>query len=170
MMRSTPSTLRLLAGGVLLLLLTACGGGDGNAGGSAGGSVTSPSAAVDNYAGTWVECVAGGTGGSEKNSMTFTKTGDTTMSLAISSRSFGTANCTGAEGPTLTDSGSVTFNGTKVIGSETVDRIDVVQSTGSFKQVLVIRADGRLYSGNLSAGTDGQGYPNALDPGGLTRQ
>lgn len=180
-MFSTSSTSRLLATGLLATLLAACGGGGGNPGtttgsgsgsGSGSGGVTTGASAVEKYLGTWSMCtqVSIGDARSVRDRLTFAKSSETTMTVAATSTFFTSVDCSGGAGQTATINSTVALAGTKTINGETVDKVDVTNSGGTSKDVLRIRTDGKLYTGNPGGGSDADGYPIALDPVGLTRE
>lgn len=187
--------LRLIAGIGILAVLAACGGGGGDAsttsiGGGTGGTgtttttgggggtttttggTTTTSAVVDKYIGTWVSCKATSASSSEQETLVLQKASDTTVNTSSSVKSFPTTNCSGTGTAQPTDSGTATWVGTKLVGSETVDEINIVQGTTTIKQIVLIRSDGKLYSGveAVSGGpVDANGYPTTLETTGSTK-
>jgi hypothetical protein len=185
--------MRLIAGIGILAILAACGGG-GDAsttstgggtgtttttGGGAGGTTTTTtggttttSAVVDKYIGTWVSCKATGASSSEQETLVLQKASDTTVNTSSSVKSFPNTTCSGTGTAAPTDSGTATWVGTKLVGSETVDEINIVQGAITIKQIVVIRSDGKLYSGvEASSGgsVDANGYPTTLEATGSTK-
>lgn len=167
----------LIVGVAALALLTGCGGG-GDGSGTAGTTTTtttttttSTASAVDKYVGTWSGCFAG-VGGSFKETITITKSSDTVASYSFIGAEYASADCSGTSTGGDSGSGTATMVGTKTIGSETVDKVDMVESSLSEKQVLAI-VGAELVSGVAAAdgGTvDADGYPNTLNGDGLTKQ
>lgn len=181
------SVLRSL-GTVGLVVLASCGGGSGtgttsnSSGGSgtgatttaAGGGGTSTSAVVDKYVGTWVgPCSSTGTSTAEIEMLALQKVTDTSMNATDTQNNYNSLNCSGGPVTTKTNTSAGTWVGSKTIASgETVDEINVVQNGQTQKQIIVIKADGKLYTGlQAPDGTvDTNGYPNTLDPKGMTKQ
>jgi hypothetical protein len=173
----------LLAGALALAVLAACGGGGGGDGtgltsltggtdsnGSTGS--TTSAAVVDKYVGTWVLCRPTGSMGSEREDLTLVKASDTMVDFSSTNTAFATTDCSGAQTGSQTDSGTATFVGSEALGTDTVDKIDIVQNGTPSKQVVVIRADGKFYSGvDVSSGgpVDANGYPTTLEADGSTK-
>lgn len=148
----------------LAALLTACGGGDDD-----------PPFAADKYVGTWSMCTSTGATTSEKETLILVRgTAINTLDFTSSTTAHFAAGCTGFFGTPQTQTGTVTFNGTKVIGNETVDRVFIGGGLGE-KQVLVVRATSpqTMTTGRSSSegGTlDADGYPTTLDTNVFVRQ
>ena len=158
----------ILAVSCTFLALVACGGGGGDA-------APAPAAvSADKYVGVWGNCqpVTAATNGvlSARSDFVFTKTGATTLSYSVDGTGFKAANCTG---PVFNNikalaTGTATINGTKVVGSDTVDRIDFVgvskdipELNGPFKEIALIA--GNILKLSAPSAADAQGYPTALD-------
>ena len=126
---------------------------------------------VDKYIGTWVAC-APADGGFERDTLALNKSGASTMVFSETRFNFPSPDCTGngtQVGDTAT--GSFLFVGTKTIGGQTVDKIDIT-TTGSgtrTRQVIVIASDAKLHFG-LTSSVDANGYPDSLDSVGWVRQ
>ena len=155
-MRITPFLLTVLCSSVLV----ACGGGGDDA----------PAADVaDKYVGTLTSCESEGAN-SGKFSVVNTKTSATTVRYAITiTVHMGSTTCSGSGMTVYTEEGNVTYKGTKVIGSDTVDlgegtvTADNEQTTTeprTEKDISLISGN-RIYFGDDSVGADG--YPNAID-------
>ena len=183
-MASTRTTFRVLAACLLAALLAACGGGGGNPGttngtsggggsGSGGnggnGGVTPGASTVEKYLGTWVQCTQISATDSVLDRLVFAKSSETSMSASVTSTFFATVTCSGPAGQTLTTNSTVTLAGTKTINGETADRINVTNSSGATKDVLMVRNDGKLYTGSTTGGVDGDGYPTTIEPAGFTK-
>lgn len=165
--------LAILAGVSALTLLAACGGGGDatTATSTTTTTTTSTASAVDKYVGTWSGCFAEGSG-SQRETITITKSSDAVASYSFSGSGYASADCSGAATSSDSGSGTATMVGTKTIGSETVDKVDMAEGSLSEKQVLAI-VGSKLVSGVTAAdgGTvDADGYPNTLDTDGLTKQ
>jgi len=171
--------LALLAGAATLAVLAACGGGGGGGdgttlGGSTDGSTggTTASAVVDKYVGTWVLCRGTGSMGSEREDLTLVKASDTTVNFSSTDAGYASTDCSGAVTTSQTDTGTATFVGSETLGADTVDKIDIVQNGSTIRQVIVIRADGKFYSG-VDAGSggpvDANGYPTTLETEGSAK-
>lgn len=154
---------------------TGSGTGTGTGGtGTGSGTTTTTADVVDKYVGTWVQCKANGSTSSSSDSLTITKSTATTVSFSDTHKDFATTNCSGTAGGTSSQAGTATWVGTKMVGSLTVDEINI-QPTGQplQKQIIVIESDGKLYSGVQASdgGTvDANGYPNTLESTGSTKQ
>lgn len=168
--------LTVLLSACALTLATACGGG-GDTTATTTTTTATPSdttataSAVDKYVGSWSGCFARGTG-SGRETLTITKTGETTGSFTFSGSAYASADCSGASTGSETGSGTATFKGTKTIGADTVDKIDSLEASVVEKQVLLIK-NGQLVSGVSAAdggSVDSEGYPNTLDTEPLTKQ
>lgn len=149
-------------------LLVACGGG-GDAG-TAGGTTasTTSSSSVDKYVGTWLLCEAEGAG-SESESLVITKNSDTAFGFVFTLRAHAGTSCAGEGTTTEQGSGTGTLVGTKTIGSDTVDKIDITEGAGSEKIAAMIK-DSRLVfsldSDQAGYSADAEGYPNVMDEAG----
>lgn len=156
----------VIPGLALSVLLTACGGGDND----------DPPFSADKYVGTWTACTTTGTTTSQRETLVFVRgTAINSLNFTNTITTHFAAGCTGSFGTPQTESGTVTFNGTKVIGVETVDRVSIGNGSLVEKQVLVVRATnpqtlatGRAFS---DGGTlDGDGYPTTMDSQVFARQ
>lgn len=165
-------TIYAVAGAALLVLLTACGGGGGGAAPAAPAPVAD---ATDKYVGAWGQCapVVGATNGvlSARSEFVFSKLSATGLLLSVNGSGYKTTNCTGAVFNTTPGvaKGSVTLNGTKTIGADTVDKMDIVLTSasvatlnGSFKDIALATFT-TLKFGATTAAADAQGYPSAID-------
>lgn len=157
---------------------TANTGGTGGTGTTGGGTNTATASAVDKYVGTWSHCVQDGTT-FLLDRMTITKTGDTTASLTYSGTWYAQAGCTG----TVTDrdggTGTATIRGQKTVGGQSVDMVEYVEVgiQNPFREILTVKADGRLYTGVERADSDtcrptatDDCYPTALSNEGFVKQ
>lgn len=156
--------LQVVASAALLLTLAACGGGGGGDGDSL--------SALAKYVGTWRNCAPAGAN-SELDTMTITKTSDTTGTFSSTWSMHAGAGCTGAATESGVESGTITWVGTKTVGTETVDKLDVAMGTQTEKQIAVVHADGSFHTGipadEPGSNPDAQGYPGAIDPNGYTK-
>ena len=162
--------LALLA--VVVATLVACGGG----GSDTPAANPTPIAAgpADKYVGTWGNCqsITGGANGivSVRSDFVFTKTAPAAMSLSVNGVGFTGANCSGNTVNPLNGlaTATVTLNGTKLIGTDTVDRWDIVGTSQAIPELNGQAKEIGFISGNtlkLSSASvvDPQGYPTALD-------
>ena len=152
-----------------LILLAACGGGGGDA-----PAATSVADATDKYIGSWGNCapVIGATNGvlSARADFVFTKNSATSLAFTVNGTGFSLANCAGTA---LNSSaglakGTYTLNGTKKIGSDTVDLINILSTStgitalnGSFKDIGLVNST--TYTPGAASAADAQGYPTVLD-------
>ena len=161
-----------LVSAAVLTMLAACGGGGGDAP-VAAPVPASTADATDKYVGSWGLCtpVTNATNGvvSSRATFVFTKNSATSLSLKVNGTGFSAANCTGAVLNSLVDvvKGTYTLNGTKIIGNDTVDLINLTSTSatipsfnGSFKDIALVTGT-TLYTGASSA-ADAQGYPTVI--------
>jgi hypothetical protein len=147
-------------------LLTACGGGGD------GETVF----AADKYVGAWTMCTSTGATTSRKETLVFARgTAVDTLAFTNSTANHFAPACAGVFGTPELESGTVSFNGTKLIGFDTVDRVFVGNGGLGEKQVLVIRTTNplTLFTGRTSfdGGTlDSDGYPTTLNADFFVRQ
>jgi hypothetical protein len=150
----------------------ACGGG---------GDDAAPAANADKYVGSWGICepVTGATNGvlSGRTSFVFAKTSSTALSMSLDYTFYKAASCAGAIFSTAAGvaTGTVTLNGTKTVGADTVDRLnfvstskDIPELNGSFKDIGFIT--GNTLKLGASSAADAEGYPTALDSSVFTKQ
>jgi hypothetical protein len=155
-------------------VLAACGGG----GDAAPAPAQLPAGAADKFVGSWGSCapVTGAVNGvlSARTLFVYTKTGATTLNLSVDGQGFKSAGCAGTAFNTITAIGTanVTLNGTKLIGTQTVDRLDyVAKSTsitafnGNLKDVALVSGTTLTFGG--TSVPDANGYPTALDTLGV---
>lgn len=172
---------RRLAGALLLVLLAACGGGGGGGdadGGTAAPGTTSTTPAttsetsnVDVYVGNWVACFMEG-GGSMRESLVITRTSDTSLTFTFTGQRFASTDCSGTAQSTDSGTGTATLTGKKTVGTEVADKVQITEGNVTDKDLLAVRADGKLYVGRDadSGGTvDADGYPNTFDTDPFTR-
>jgi hypothetical protein len=158
----------LFASVAVATTLIACGGG-----GSDAPAPAPASSGTDKYVGTWGNCSvapANPNGVMSVNVMyVLSKNSANAVSFSLDSMGFSGSNCSGnvLTNPKGIATGTITVNGTKIIGSSTVDRIDVSSNStnpnlnGSYKDVALLAGNQLQFGG---AGTaDGEGYPNQLD-------
>ena len=172
------------------VLMTACGGGNDGPAAETSATTTTTLATTetvattttttvtatsfaDKYVGTWSQgCGGFGPGGigSDKGSFTVTKTSDTTLSFSFTDTTYASNNCSGTPTKTESGTGAVTFRGTTTIGTDTVDKVDIVQGNGPINKELLAIKNGQLFSSRDNAPKDSEGYPTALDSTGATKQ
>ena len=128
---------------------------------------------ADKYVGTWSACFAGsGSTSSELETLTITKTSNSTLSGANSTTRYASTNCSGPA--TSSKSGTVTaaFRGTKILGADTVDKIEITDADGVRLSVILVK-NGRFYTGREArdgGAVDSEGYPTSLDANSFTTQ
>ena len=147
------------------LTLVACGGGGG----------TAPAAVdvTDKYLGSWTICTADQTNAnaSIKTIFDFKKINVSSISFTLVDDSYSNSTCSGTAIPGSDyGAGVANFAGTKLVGNETVDKIDFMLATPEVKAVKDIG----FYNGSgLKFGNDAlvdsNGYPTALDPNTATK-
>lgn len=149
----------------LVALFAGCGGGDDS------------TFAGDKYIGTWAMCRQTGTATWEKETLVITAaTTPNTLAFNDSTAAYFNASCTGAFGTPQLDSGTISnFNGTKLIGFDTVDRVFIGNGGLGQKQILVIRTTNPLTLATGVTASDGgtldaDGYPTTLDTQVFARQ
>jgi hypothetical protein len=151
--------------------LAACGGG----GDSAAPAVALPANTADKYIGSWGSCgvSTGAPNGvlSTRLEFVFTKTSETVLTMSLNGARFTAANCEGDVESTFTGIaiGTVTLNGTKTVGADTVDRLnfvsvakDIPQFDGSFKDIGLVSGNTLKLGVRSGASLDADGYPTAL--------
>jgi hypothetical protein len=156
--------------------LTACGGGGGGdtPPPAPAPAPTTANSGTDKYVGTWGNCrpITGAANGilSGRVDFVFNKTSETVMGGSLNYVYFKTTDCSGVVATTLTSVGTavVTINGTKLIGTQTVDRLDFIarsatisEFNGSFKEIGLVSGNTLILS--ASSTLDANGYPTALD-------
>jgi hypothetical protein len=139
--------------------LVACGGG-----GSSTPSTAIPSGDVaDKYIGTWAVCVPDLVmqPAASKFIFTFTKTSATSVSFLLKQETHNNSSCAGAA-PSTNTTGTFKFAGTKAVGADVADKIDVVTTipAGGGKDLGFVSGN-TMKLGDESS--DANGYPNALD-------
>jgi hypothetical protein len=152
--------------------LAACGGGGS---GDAPAPAPEPSSTgTDKFVGTWGRCspVTGSTNGilSGRNDFVFTKTSATVMDLSVNYVYFKTTDCSGTVANTVSGVGNaiVTINGAKLIGTQVVDRLNLLarsatvsEFNGSLKDIALISGNSLTFGADSAADTNG--YATALD-------
>jgi hypothetical protein len=161
--------------------ISACGGG-GSGGGGDVALASSPATAADKFVGSWGDtCVPSTNGGangilSARPVFVYTKTGANSLNLSIDALGFAAANCAGVASKTVVgaSTAAITLNGTKQIGTQTVDRLDLVAKSttnplfnGNFKEIALIT--GTTLTLSAASTPDSNGYPSALAIRGLVK-
>ncbi|MCG2591760.1 hypothetical protein LZ009_03095 [Ramlibacter sp. XY19] len=177
------SMLNLLSGLVLVAAVGGCGGGEELPAPTSDTGKSTPEAnpapptlgVADAYAGTWRACFPmTQDGGSSAEQFVFERTGAGTATFRFNVMHFAAPGCQGSGSVTQTDAASVSFVGVKTVSGETVHKAIFSRPGGSHKEILVIRADGKLYVGSdpQEAGyrTDVEGFPDTLSSVGYERQ
>jgi hypothetical protein len=146
--------------------LAACGGGGGSTAANPNPPVTAD--VVDKYVGTWVACYPNAAGTrSSKDTIVITKSSATSMVVDAKGDDFANASCTGTPaGTPFTSKDRDDFKGTKIIGTDTVDKFEETDLQGTvpvYKQIYLIKGNKLIYGAGFAA-KDADGYPVALDP------
>lgn len=152
---------------LLAATLAACGGGDDTGNGLA-----------DKYVGVWASpctdlSAALGRPNSYKTLLTLKKTADAAYSSEGGNTEWANATCAGGGTPILGESGTTVFTivGTKVVGSDTVDKLNFGAAPSLRKSISMVSADGRsLRLGSDASVFDADGYPSTLYPTVYTKQ
>jgi hypothetical protein len=164
--------------------LAACGGGGADSPVPVAGSVAAPPASTaDKYVGSWTSCgvSTGATNGvlSTRLDYVFTKTSETVLTMSLNGARFKAANCAGDADSTFTGlaTGTVTLNGSKTVGADTVDRLnfvsvakDIPELDGSFKDIGLVSGNKLKLGARIDTGLDTDGYPTALSVGVFIKQ
>ena len=159
----------------VVVFLASCGGGSNDPAPTASTTPTPPAATALKYAGTWVGCFPNGTA-SARNTLVLTQSTTASISATQTDTNYAAASCAGAAGTTTTNSSTGTVDGTKTIGTDTVDKVTITQSgRPAQKQVLLVKgtAPVMLFVGKQAAdggAVDAEGYPATLETLGLTKQ
>jgi hypothetical protein len=142
--------------------LVACGGGS-----SSGTTPTTPAAtadAIDKFVGVWVNCAATGTNTSSKTTLTFAKTSAASGSYTVQDQSYSASTVCAGTNTTSSQTGTITHAGTKIVGADTVDKLDLATKTpvaSNDKDIALI--SGTTLKLGDSTTLDASGYPTALD-------
>ena len=168
----------------LLVLLASCGGGSDDPAPAASATTpattpTTPAPAPTEtalkYAGTWVGCFPNGAA-SSRETLVITQLTPAVLSATSTETNYAAASCAGAAGTTKTNPSTFTVDGSKTIGTDTVDKVTITQP-GRPAQKQVVLAKGTapvmLFVGKQAAdggAVDAEGYPTTLEPLGFTKQ
>jgi hypothetical protein len=121
---------------------------------------------ADKYSGAWVLCFAQASA-SVKRTLVFTKATATMANYTLQDSSYSQTTCSGppASAGAYSETGTINFMGTKVVGTSTVDKLSISVSTPSIStQSNIGLVSGNLLNlGNLTSAKDDKGYPAALD-------
>lgn len=157
-------------------MLAACGGGgdDTNTAGDGAGENASQASGgdvADKYAGTWTACTANGTT-SFKTETVNTKTSASSVSYSMTTTLYlDSASCTGSASLEYSESGSVVYQGTKVVGDYTVDKGEAnithdskadTDEPRTKKDISLVVNGNTAYLGDDTS-VDAEGYPTALN-------
>jgi hypothetical protein len=122
---------------------------------------------ADKYSGAWTLCFADSPSTYVKRTLAFTKHSATSAKYTLREDRFALNTCSGL--PTAAgiynQAGTVTFTGTKVVGTNTVDKISIDVSTPSIstqKNIGFVTGN-QLKLGDLNSTKDPGGYPAVLD-------
>ncbi|MDB5859231.1 MAG: hypothetical protein JWQ76_2920 [Ramlibacter sp.] len=166
---------------ILIALVAACGGGGGGGESTnAADSSALPSAPppvsfnVGSLVGSWASCTPISASHSVLAEYVFTRASDSSLSVRLNSYDYQSALCNAS----LSSSGGdlqpsiYTFDGTKMVDAELVQKITVTAPNGfTTKQIFVLRQDGSLHFGTrFGAGNDEDGYPTAISVAGYTKE
>ena len=158
----------------VLALVTACGGGGSSSDAPATPTPTPPVVATDSsrYVGTWAQCHSTGATTSARETIVITAPSATTVAFTQTETTYASLNCAGAAAATTTSTGTGVFVGTKTVGADTVDKVNVTQRTTTNKQILLVTAT-TLKTGkgaNDGGVVDADGYPTTLETVSFTKQ
>ena len=161
----------------LAVVLAACGGGgDGSAdtaatASTAGTATPAASTTAAKYAGTWGGCFSTAASSSRKETLVITAQGAETASFSFSEANYAEPTCAGAAGTTSSDSGTITFAGTKTMGTDTVDQATIAQAGGTQKQVMLVTGTSLMFGKQAGDGgtLDADGYPTSFEADPLSR-
>ncbi|MBX3585255.1 MAG: hypothetical protein KF796_01330 [Ramlibacter sp.] len=116
--------------------------------------------------GAWVGCNAFSPTESDRETFTFAKQSDTTLTYTYAATRFANTVCTGAGSVQPGEQGVVSLDaGTKAVQGETADKVtfQITQpAPASGKQVLAITAANAFRIGQNSGAKDAQGYPSTF--------
>lgn len=167
----------------LLVLLASCGGGSDDPAPTASTTpgttpttpATTPTETALKYAGTWVGCFPNGAA-SSRETLVITQSTATVLSATSTETNYAAASCAGAAGTTRTNPSTFTVDGSKTIGTDTVDKVTITQpGRPAQKQVVLVKgtAPVMLFVGKQASDggvVDAEGYPTTLEPLGFTKQ
>lgn len=153
------------------MAVTGCGGGS-DAGSDTAATAPEATASVDKYVGSWTAgCEilmpagapnADSPGHAEIEFADIVKVNDTEFALTGLENNYDNTDCSGEVSSVTNYSMTAKWVGTKVIGSEVVDKILHTEEGVTEKAILVRRGD-RIYSGGSNTAVDAEGFPTAID-------
>mgnify|MGYP001203926491 CR=1 FL=1 len=130
-------------------------------------------AALEKYLGTWKSGCIAAEGGSRRENLTLKKISDMSAELTWEWPGYSSRDCSGlALG--LVWQGSFLLQGTKTIGTDTVDKVILsFDAPNPAKRMVFLVKDTRpatLTYGQVDGGADPDGYPTTLNGSVLTKQ
>lgn len=161
-----------------LTLLASCGGGGNESGAATTPPITTTPPAIatpdaSRYVGTWADCFQTGAATSTRETVVISAQSSSSVTFSNTETPYATLACAGKAGSPVTTTGSVTFNGTKTVGTDTVDKGIVTEGTNApRKQIFLVTAT-TLKSGRSvqdGGSVDADGYPTSFDSGTLGKQ
>jgi hypothetical protein len=162
-MKITPILSILIAS----VALTACGGGGGAGSEVAAVNTTASTAttSMDAYVGTWTACIQDSATSSTRMTSVFAKTTATTLSYNRKEDYYSGIGCVNPPSFSLNFPYTMSFAGTKTIGSDTVDKTNLTFITAgtTSKDIVLIKGATIRFSLTYPYSIDADGYPTALD-------
>ncbi len=153
------------------MAVTGCGGGS-DAGSDTAAAAPEAGASVEKYVGSWtagceVMRQAGvptpdSPGQAEIEFADIVKVTDTEFALTGVEHNYDNTDCSGPVSSVTNYSMTAKWVGTKVIGSEVVDKILHTEEGVTEKAIIVRRGD-RIYSGGSNTAVDAEGFPTSID-------
>jgi hypothetical protein len=123
---------------------------------------------VERLVGTWnFGCASNGSGFSARREYVFSRIGPASVSLLMQAAQFLGNDCTGASNGSSSDVYPLTYEltGMRALPDSQVTFAAMVSGPGTgfgYKQILLLRSDGRLFFGDTAGGKDADGYPMTL--------
>ncbi len=144
----------------LTVWLTACGGG-GDAG--TGNAAIGAGSGSAKYVGSWAACTPTGDPlvQGARLVFTFASTGSSSASYTLVATGHTAADCSSSALSTITESGTVTIDGTALAEGKLVEKITTTDTTGVVEKDIVFFSTNQFQLGN-DAPVDAQGYPTTL--------
>lgn len=130
-------------------------------------------AALEKYLGTWRSGCIPSEGGSHTETLTLTKISDSSAELTWEWPRYSSRDCSGLALGAVWQ-GSFLLQGTKTIGTDTVDKVILsFDAPNPAKRMVFLVKDTRpaaLTYGQIDGGSDPDGYPTTLNGSVLTKQ
>ena len=91
-----------------------------------------------------------------------TKVNDLTLNSVVTQLSFVTKDCTGPATSTVDSTGTIEFVGTKLVGTDVVDKL-IGRSPGEPTQKSIwLRKDDKIFHPDANSPVDADGFPVAI--------